>query len=139
MRNRISDSRSTSGSRRYVVLLLLGVLGACSAPRTPLLSYSTDPRSSPAGVLVDGQLEVAPNPSCLAVKARGYPPIGLAWPAGYTVTFEPLRVYDATGTVIASEGVDVSLSGSLVQAPNARCGTNSTLLVIGVTKTKYAN
>jgi hypothetical protein len=127
------------GSRRYLALLLLGVLDGCSDPRTPLLSYSTDPRASPAGVIVDGRLEVAPNPQCLALKAIGYAPIGLAWPPGYTVTFEPLQVYDPAGTVIASEGVDVSMTGSLVQAPNPRCGTESTLLVIGVHEANYAN
>ena len=139
MRKWRSGSRSTLGSRRYLALLLLGVLGGCSAPRTPLLSYSTDPRASPAGVLVDGRLEVAPNPPCLALKATGYPPIGLAWPPGYTVTFEPIQVYDPTGLVIASEGVDVSMSGTLVQAPNSRCGTESTLLVIGVHEPNYTN
>jgi hypothetical protein len=116
-------------------LVLLGVLGACAAPRTPLPTYATDTAASPAGVLVDGRIEVSPNSPCLELKAPGYPPIALSWPPGYTATFEPLRVYDAAGTVIASEGVDISLSGTLVQAPNSRCGTNSTLLVVGVTKT----
>jgi hypothetical protein len=69
----------------------------------------------------------------------GYPPIALEWPPGFTATFKPLRVYDAAGTVIASEGVDISLSGTLVQAPNSRCGTNSTLLVVGFGQTDYGN
>jgi hypothetical protein len=118
---------------------LLGVLGGCSAPHTPLLSYSTNPRASPAGVVVDGRLEVAPIPPCLAVKATGYPPIALAWPPGYSVTFGPLQVHDATGLVIASEEVELSFGGSIVQGPNPRCGTESTLLVIGVHKPQIAN
>ena len=126
------------GSRRLLALLLFGVLGGC-AFRTPLPTYQMNPDASPAGVLVDGRIEVAPNPQCLAVKAVGYPPIALAWPPGFTVTFDPIQVYDPAGTVIASEGVDLSFGGSIVRQPNLSCGTESTLLVIGVSKTNPAN
>jgi hypothetical protein len=132
-------SRTAFGSPPWQALLLLGVLGACSAPHTPLLGYSTDSEASPAGVVVDGRLEVAPVAPCLAVKATGYPPIALAWPPGYTVTFEPIQVFDQSGMVIATEGVDLSFGGSIIRRPNLSCGTESTLLVIGVAKTHFAN
>jgi hypothetical protein len=126
------------GRRGLLALLLFGVLGGC-AFRTPLPTYQTNPEASAAGVLVDGRLEVAPIAPCLAVKAVGYPPIALAWPPGYTVTFEPIQVYDPAGVVVAREGVDLSFGGSMVRVPNPSCGTDSTLLVSGVSKTQFAN
>ena len=83
------------GRRCLLALLLFVVLCACA--RTPLPAYQTNPDASAAGVLVDGRLEMAPVAPCLAVKAVGYPPIALAWPPGYTVTFAPIQVYDPTG------------------------------------------
>lgn len=139
MRSKRSDSRSTSGSPRYLTLLLVGVLGACSAIRTPLPTYPTNPDASPAGVLIDGKLEVSSTAACLEIRSTGYPPIALEWPPGYSVTLDPLKVYGPTGAEVASAGVEVSLSGSLVSTPDPRCGTTSTLWVIGVGKTNDAN
>ena len=116
-------------SLRGLASLLLAVLGACSAPQPPLLTYQTNPDASAAGVLVDGRLEIAPIAPCLAVKAVGYPPIALAWPPGYTVTFARIQVYDPSGTVVAAEGVDLSFGGDVIRQRNLTCGTESTLLV----------
>jgi hypothetical protein len=116
-----------------VVVFLAGVLiGACSAPRTPLLTYPIDDGASPAGVLMAGRIEASPNSPCLVLKPTGYPPIGLAWPPGFSATFDPLHVYDATGTLVASEGDEVEIGGTLVNESNPGCRTDSTLMVVGV-------
>ncbi len=120
-------------------MLLIGVLGACSTPRTPLPTYPTDTAASPAGVLIDGLIEVSSTTSCVEVRSTGFPPIALEWPPGYSVTLGPLKIYGPTGAEVATEGIEVSRSGSLVTRPNPRCGTDSTLFVIEVGKTNDAN
>jgi hypothetical protein len=118
--------------RIAAILMGCAALVACSAPRTPLLTYSTEPGASPGGVVVDGRIEASPNSPCLELTPTGHPPIALAWPPGYSATFQPLRVYDPAGAVVAAEGDQVEVSGTLVRQENAGCKTDSTLLVIGV-------
>jgi hypothetical protein len=59
----------------------------------------------------------------------GEAPIGLAWPPGYTATFDPLRVYNEAGVEVATEGVPVTLSGEISFEPSAICGTQSSFRV----------
>jgi hypothetical protein len=118
--------------RIAAILMGCAALVACSAPRTPLPSYSTEPGASPGGVVVDGRIGASPNSPCLELTPTGYPPIALAWPPGYSATFQPLRVYDPAGTVVAAEGDEVEVSGMLLWQENPGCKTDSTLLVIGI-------
>lgn len=126
-------SRSGPAPSLLRLILAAGLLfGACAAPRTPLLTYPTDAGASPALIVIDGRVEMSPNSPCLQLKPTGYPPIALAFPPGYTATFQPLRVYDPAGSLVASEGEMVAASGTLVRRENPGCRTESTLLVVGM-------
>jgi hypothetical protein len=114
------------------LVLMIVVLGACMAPRTPLPTYQVNPAASSGGVLIEGRLELAPARPCVLIRPAGYPPIALEWPTGYTVAFDPLRIYDPAGKQIATEGVDVSFGGDLLRVPNIGCGTDSTFRVTGL-------
>jgi hypothetical protein len=72
------------------------------------------------------------------LKPTGYPPIALEWPPGYSVTFNPLKVFGPDGSQVAAEGVEVFLGGTLLRAPNVQCGADSTLRVISFTKASLA-
>jgi hypothetical protein len=132
-------SRS-SRDRGLVAALVIGIATGCAAPRTPLLTYQVEPGASPAGALLEGSLAVAPNSRCILLVVPGEAPIGLAWPVGYTATFEPLRIYDATGNEVAAEKSVVSMSGELLAFPDATCRTSSAFRVFTITKgpIKYA-
>lgn len=126
-------SRPTRASG-LLAAALVGVLVACSAPRTPLLTYDFEPGESPAGATLDGALALSPNSRCILLTVLGEAPIGLAWPVGYTATFEPLRIYDASGTEIAAEGSHVSMTGELLAFPDAVCRTTSLFRVFTIIK-----
>lgn len=117
-------SRSSPASGLLAVALC-GVLVACSAPRTPLATYTLDPRQSPAGVVLVGSLGLSPTSRCIELRALGEPPIALEWPVGYTATFEPLRVYDASGRQVGAEGSQVSMSGELLHLQSPVCQSSS--------------
>src|SRR5205085_1435701 len=82
------------------------LVAACSAVHTPLLTYATDDGASPAGVLLDGRIETSPDTPCLLLRPLGYPPVALAWPPGYSATFDALRIYDPTGAPVADGAAD---------------------------------
>ena len=117
-----------------VFVALSGVLaGACSVPGTALLTYSLAPGASPGGVLIEGTIALSPNSRCVELLVQGEPPIGLVWPAGYSATFEPLRIYDEAGMEVAAGGLKVTIGGDLLFRPNAECQTATSIQVYQVT------
>lgn len=129
-----------AGGIAFVVLS--GVLaGACSVPRTPLLTYSVTPGASPGGVLVEGTIALSPSSRCIELLVDGNAPIGLVWPAGYSATFEPLRIYNEAGVEVAAGGLKVTIGGDMLFRPNDECLTATSIQVYQVTPgvMKFAN
>lgn len=120
---------------RGVVCIALSsvVAGACSAPRTPLLTYTVEPEASSGGGLIEGTIALSPNARCIELLVVGEAPIGLVWPVGYSATFEPLRIYNEAGVQVATEGLSVTIGGDMLFRPNAECRTSTSFLVSQIT------
>ncbi|HEY7130640.1 MAG TPA: hypothetical protein VH440_00225 [Candidatus Limnocylindrales bacterium] len=91
--------------------------------------YSLQPGSSPGGVLVEGTIALSPNSRCVELLVVGEAPIGLIWPAGFSATFDPLRIYNEAGVEVASDGRKVTIGGDVQFTPSAECRTATSLWV----------
>jgi hypothetical protein len=43
------------------------------------------------------------------------------WPKGFHATFDPVRIYDRSGRIVAREGDTIEAGGGLGFAPGPRC------------------
>jgi hypothetical protein len=100
-----------------------------SSSRTPLLTYSLVPGSSPGGVVVEGMLALSPNSRCIVLEVADAAPIGLLWPAGFSVMFEPLRIYDDRGIEVGSDSLGVEIGGDVQFTRSEDCQTESSMWV----------
>jgi hypothetical protein len=62
------------------------------------------------GRAISGKLSA--TGSCLSLKLDDGLEVSVIWPAGYSAAFEPLRIYDATGTLVATADVLIRAEGS---------------------------
>lgn len=54
------------------------------------------------------------------------------WPAGWTVTFNPTRLHDAAGHVVALDGQQLSLGGGTISVPSATTSDAACGITTGV-------
>lgn len=57
---------------------------------------------------------------CVYLVSEGVPRIAALWPPGYQAAFDPLRILDADGKVVAREGVALEIGGGTVEVMQDR-------------------
>jgi hypothetical protein len=112
--------------------VLAALLAVGCADRHSLETFTMPPGQSPAGGLVAGVLQG--HEACVQLVVPGRPPRALLWATDYTVTFRPLRIYDAAGKLVAIGGQPVWLGvegGKTTSNPG--CGTTNAYWVFSIT------
>jgi hypothetical protein len=63
----------------------------------------------------------AVGPGCVWLEPNPGSRHPIAWPTGFYARFDPLRVYDGAGHVVAREGQRIRVGGGLGSAAGLRC------------------
>ena len=116
-------------ARRGAALLLviaLAALGAgCSGESSKRIDVPTtrSPEGTGMGALFVGTFEGDAESGCVWLlpeqqDRKSYDPVRVAvvWPAGFSARTNPLRLYDAEGQLVATEGDPLRLGGGFVPA-----------------------
>jgi hypothetical protein len=108
-----------------LVSVMLAALALVAAPAGPAASAEKT-GSQPSGALLEGRLEgdSSLEGGC-AWLATGATRHEVWWPDGYEVRFEPLRLIDPSGHVVAVEGDVVAVRGRHVPDAATICQVGS--------------
>ena len=103
---------------RGLILAALAVVG-CGITRVSLPS-GVSTGDSPAALV--GPFSVAGRSSdgCVWLEMNGSQ-FGALWPQGYSATFDPVRVYDQAGQLVATEGEQLWAGGGFASGHTAPC------------------
>jgi hypothetical protein len=130
-----------------LLLVLVVVVGACGEAKNA--PTTTTAAAAPAGPV---ELPVNPDPpksSTIYATLQGdagmeggcvwlrqtTTDFGVLWPAGYTAEFDPIRLYDADGTLVGEEGDRLVVTGAFAIDPADyqpyRCAAGTELWLAG--------
>jgi len=135
--------RSTTLAALGLVVLLVGAgcrdrvtnpnTTSADPPGRVDLPYNPDP---PKGARMIATLtgDPAMDGGCVWLR-QGTTDFGVLWPGGFAAEFNPVRLYDAEGELVAQEGDQVELTASFTADPAAyqphRCAVGSVLWLAG--------
>jgi hypothetical protein len=118
-----------------VTLLLL----ACEG-RQPLPVYSVPPDVQSTGSQLVGRLAFDEATGCVELITSSGERVALYWPAGYSVSFSPVRIYDERGTLKATGGDRVYLGGDdIVDGRHPLCPHEWAFRITGITDSDPIN
>jgi hypothetical protein len=101
------------------------------------LPYNPDPPKD-AKIIANLVGDAGLDGGCVWLR-QGTTDLSVLWPPGFTAEFDPARIIDPTGTVVAQEGDRVELTGSFAADPTAyqphRCVIGTELWLAGTVRT----
>ena len=130
-------------------LVALLAAAGCSETSTPTttsapqpagpvdLPYNPDPPKD-ARIIATLAGDAAVDGGCVWLR-QGVTDLSVLWPPGFTAEFDPVRLIDATGTVVAQEGDQIEVTGSFAADATAyqphRCEIGTELWLAGMVRT----
>ncbi len=125
-----------------MLVLILGTLSACGSSDAGSGESFPLPTSEPAeiGMLAEikGVLEADAENNCVWLRVpepyddTGDTKLSIVWPAGYTARTDPIRIYEANGELVATEGDEIRMGGG-IGGPGDRCRVGSSTWVVNGT------
>lgn len=111
--------------------IVVAVIAPWSSPRAAATSYRLPPSQSSdlgLGTTTTGfapfEARLFGTTACAWVGASDRPPTTFTWPAAWRVRLHPAELVDATGRVLAREGVEAGIVGDMQGAKTGPCASS---------------